>query len=460
MNLTVDNISTLSINDLLGENIGCECGRSHNCNVKNMIIENGAINKIPKLLKKLNFNNILMVADTNTYKVAGKKVEDILNKNKVNFRKFIYNTKEGELLVPDEKAIGTLFTKFEKGMDAILTVGSGVLNDLSKFVSYRLGVDCIIVATAPSMDGFISDGSSLIVDDLKSTFVSQPPKAVIGDIDILKKAPMDMILAGFGDIIGKYSALCDWKLSKIVNNEYYCEVVVKMVKDSLDKCVGSIDGIKNREDEAIKNLMESLLLTGIAMSYIGNSRPASGAEHHMSHYFELMFLFEGRKALFHGTKVGISTVLITKMRELIKEEKLDFDKAIKNISSFDENKWEEKIRELYGKAAPEIIALSKKDETNSTQKRLKRVNNIKEKFNQVMKSMDETPSSETIKSILKKVGAPYMPSQVGIQDDMVFNSVLVAKEVRTRYTILQLLGDFGILDKFAHKIVDYLKEEK
>ncbi|MCH3965780.1 MAG: sn-glycerol-1-phosphate dehydrogenase [Clostridium sp.] len=460
MKLSVNNIKNLTIDDLLGGKLECECGKNHECNVKSMIIENSAIKKIPDLLKKLEFKNILMIADTNTYKVAGKNVETILDQEKINYKRFIYRTKKDELLVPDENAIGSLFTKVEKGMDLILAVGSGVLNDLSKFVSYRLGIDCIIVATAPSMDGFISDGSSLIVDDLKSTFVSQPPKAVVGDIDILKEAPMDMILAGFGDIIGKYSALCDWKLSKIVNDEYYCDVVVKMVKDSLNKCVGSTDGIKKREDSAIKNLMESLLLTGIAMSYIGNSRPASGAEHHMSHYWELMFLFQGKKALFHGTKVGISTVLITKLRELLEEEKLNFDKAVDNIGSFDEKEWESEVTKLYEKAAPEIIAVSKKEGTNSTATRLKRVGVIRKKLDEVIESMKDTPSSEEIKSILRRAGAPALPNEVGISDKIVFNSVLMAKEVRIRYTVLQLLGDFGLLEKFAHEIMNYLKEEK
>lgn len=63
--------------------------------------------------------------------------------------------------------------------------------------------------------------------------------------------------------------------------------------------------------------MEALVLTGASMSYAGNSRPASGAEHHISHFWEMVFLFKGKEAVLHGTKVGISTVAVAKLHELL-----------------------------------------------------------------------------------------------------------------------------------------------
>ena len=168
-------------------------------------------------------------------------------------------------------------------VDVILTIGTGTLNDLGKFVSYKLGIASIIVATAPSMDGFASNGSALIVDNLKTTFEVDVPKAIIGDVNILKESPMEMILAGFGDIVGKYSALNDWQLGKIINKEYYCDVTIKMVNNSIKKCMDNSEGMVNRDETAIKNLMEALVLTGIAMSFVGNSRPASGSELSLIH---------------------------------------------------------------------------------------------------------------------------------------------------------------------------------
>ena len=199
--------------------------------------------------------------------------------------------------------------------DVIISVGSGVICDIGKYMSFSLGIPSIVIATAPSMDGYASDCSAFIIDDIKRSVPSSPPKVIIGDVDILKNAPMDMILSGLGDMLGKYSALRDWKLGNIVLGEYYCDVVSKLVKTSVDNCVSEIEGYKRRDDKAIEHLMKGLVLVGIAMSFVGNSRPASGAEHHISHLWEMMFLMEGRKAVFHGTKVGIGTILVNRIAE-------------------------------------------------------------------------------------------------------------------------------------------------
>lgn len=117
-------------------------------------------------------------------------------------------------------------------------------------------------------------------------------------------------------------------MSQIINNEYYCEATAKISADAIQKCIDNIDGVKTRSDAAIGNIMDGLIRTGIAMSYVNNSRPASGSEHHLSHYWEMMFLFQGKEALLHGTKVGLTSILAAKIYETFVHEKVDFDAAI------------------------------------------------------------------------------------------------------------------------------------
>jgi len=265
-------------------------------------------------------------------------------------------------------------------------------------------------------------------------------------------------LAGFGDIVGKYSALNDWKLSKIINEEYYCDVTVKMVEDSLKKCIENAEGIKNRESEAIKNLMEALVLTGIAMSFVGNSRPASGSEHHLAHYFEMMLLFENKKAILHGRKVGVNTVITTKLRDMLANSDIDFDKSISDAKSFDMDKWTKDVNSTFKEAAKGIIEISEKDKTTSIPERLKRIKRIREHQEEIKKVLKEVPSTEEIKDILVKAGAPTLPEQIGIKNEAILNAVLMSKEIRTRYTVLSLLSDLGLLEKFAYGIEKYLDE--
>lgn len=137
------------------------------------------------------------------------------------------------------------------------------------------------------MDGYVSMGAALLLDGLKVTTDAKPPLAVVADTTILKDAPMEMIRAGFGDIVGKYSALNDWKLSHLLLKEPFCRQVYDMVKGAVDRVVRLADGLMARREESVEALMESLLLVGVAMSFVGNSHPASGSEHHLSHFFEL-----------------------------------------------------------------------------------------------------------------------------------------------------------------------------
>ncbi len=450
MKLTMDNVSELKINQFLGKKIDCECGKVHYMNVDRVIIEKGAIHEVATVAKYYHSQKVLIVADSHTYEVAGKKVTKILNSAGVKYKLFVYSVTRD--LIPNEDAIGKLLLQIEEDTDLLVTVGSGVLNDLVKFVSERTKIPSIIVATAPSMDGFVSDTAALIIDNLKTSVKCSLPKVIIGDVDILKQAPKRMILAGLGDMIGKYSALIDWQLSQLINGEYYCEATAKISADAIKKCVDNIDGIDTRDDLAIQNIMEGLIRTGIAMSYIGNSRPASGSEHHMSHYWEMMFLFAGKEALLHGTKVGLTSILIAKIYELLGEENVDFDEAIRKIKIFDEKQWTEDIKKFYGRAATGIIANAQKDQRNLITKRVERVQIIQEHFPEIIALAKTAKSVDFIESLMKKAGAPLRPCEVGIDEKIVYNSILMAKEVRQRYTILNMLSDLGLSEKYAKQI--------
>jgi len=457
MKLTSQNISHKTINQLIGSKLECECGHIHSMSTQYVVIEEEAISKLTQIIEKLGYKNILIIADTNTDKVAGEKVKKSLANSKLNIKKFVFDTTQNNL-VPNEEAIGKILVQAEKGLEVIIAIGTGTLNDLAKYVSYQLDIPSMVVATAPSMDGFASTGAALIVGNLKLTYVTDCPQVIIGDVNIIKDSPMDMILAGFGDIVGKYSALCDWKLSQLINKEYFCEVSCKMVEVSLGKCIENTQGIKNRDKIAIKNLMDALILTGIAMSYVGNSRPASGAEHHLSHYFEMMFQFEGKEPVLHGTKVGIATVITMKLRELFAESTIDFDEAIIKAENFDGTKWKKTVEELYQSAAKGIIDINEKEQRNSIAKRLERIRFIKENLYKIIEIIKDVPSAQEIKEILKSVGAPYTPIEVGIDTKTLIDCIKMAKEVRTRYTILNLLSDIAILDDLAYEVRDYLEE--
>jgi len=458
--MNLENFKEFEIRDFLKKKFTCNCGKEHRVDIDDIVIEKEAITFLPSLINQYNFKKIFIIADANTYKVAGEITEAALQGNGFDLKKYIFEDKEA--LIPDEKAVGKLLIQITRDTDLILTIGSGTLNDLSRYLSYKLSIPYFIIVTAPSMDGYASTVSSLIVNDLKTTYESTSSKAIIADINIIKNAPMEMITAGLGDILGKYTCLCDWELGRIINEEYYCENVVKIIRSSIQKCVSNIDGIKKRDSLAIKNLTEGLVLSGIAMNFVGNSRPASGSEHHLSHFWEMMFLLKGKKAILHGTKVGIATLIITKLYELLVTKTVNFNNAIDRINSFNQKEWIKCIEKTYKTAAPDIIALEEKVQKNSIEKYNKRIQIIESKWNDIIQTIKKlVPSAKEIKAILQKVDAPVNPLQVGVDGNTILNSIIFAKEIRSRYTVLQLLWDLGLLEEFALYICnDFIEEQR
>ena len=302
------------------------------------------------------------------------------------------------------------------------------------------------------MDGYASTVAPLIRNNLKTTFECHMPQAIIADLNILAQAPKEMIAAGFGDVLGKYTCLADWKLSAIINGEYYCETVVEITRQSLKRTIELREGIANGEQKAIEELMEALILAGIAMSYVGNSRPASGSEHHLSHFWEMRFLLEGKRPILHGTKVGIATVLILELYHYLRKANLQPEAIAKTAAPINDD-WTAEIQEAFLQAAPEILRLEDMTQKNAPEGHQKRIKAIAENWDQILEVLESVPSSDLAVELLANVHAPTYPSEVGIHRELVYEAVMYGKEIRPRYTVLQLLWDIDLLSTFAKKIV-------
>ncbi len=412
------------INELLNGKNNCSCGMEHTCDIQNVIIENGAVKHLGELTK--NYNNVLLVADQNTYKIGGKDCEVILG-SKV-YKTLVFDS-GSHFLVPNEQAIEKVSALLTEKTDLIIGVGSGVINDICKYVSFLNKLPYFIVATAPSMDGYASVGAAMIIDNMKITYDAHVPTAIIGDVDMLKTAPIDMIKSGFGDIIGKYSALNDWKISHVVKGEYFCKYVYELIYDMINQTIDIADGILNREDQSIKTLMEALVVVGIAMSYVGNSRPASGSEHHLSHYFEIVGLLNDEPYFNHGIDVAYSTVITQTMREEI----LSLD-SFKQAMPFDYNEWSAHIKRSYSKAADGIIKLQ--DQLGWYQEDYMSLYN--KKRDEIISILSEVPSAKEIEVILSKADLHMSEFYDLYSADKINDAKFIAKDLKNRYTVLWL----------------------
>ena len=446
----------MDFHSILGKEMHCGCGRVHSTDLKSIDIGRGALDRLPDTLRALGFGRAYLVADVNTWEAAGRAAADRLTASGFSFTSFVLPDTE---LVPDEKAVGALLLHMPQDADLVLAVGAGTINDLCKYVSRLRGLDYVIFATAPSMDGFVSAGAALIVDHVKVTYDAQAPVAVIGDTQILAQAPMEMITAGLGDMLGKYTCLLDWKLAHLITGEYYCDHVEGMVRTALRTMLNQSGRIRDRDPEVIGSVTEALVLTGIAMKFVGNSRPASGCEHHMSHYWEMKFLMDGKKAILHGTKVGVATVAALRMYQMLAQtlgELPDFDFSGAAARPFDRAAWETQIRDVFGDAAEGIIALEDRTQKNDMQARNQRLQTIEKKLKEILWAIrHDLPPVEEVEKLLLSLDAPVHPEQIGVSLTEVREAVLYAKEVRDRYTLLQLLWDLGLSEDFADRLISY-----
>lgn len=418
---------------------GCACGSVHECAVHKVIIENGALSSIPQLLG--GHKNVVLVCDNNTWAACGSHVAGLLADGGFTVRTVRYP--QNGILVPDDDAVDTLLQSAGEQTHVIVGVGSGVINDLCKWASFCLKLPYMIVATAPSMDGFASTGAALIIKGMKVTYEAHVPRWIVADTGVLRRAPLDMIRAGAGDILGKISSLNDWKISHIINGEPLCPKVCGLVAEQIEICREDLPAISNQDEHAIARLMEALVAVGFCMSYTGNSRPASGSEHHLSHFFEVTGLLNKQPYFPHGIDVAYSTVVTCALRHRLVHS---FQRA--EYGRVDEGKWQERISAVYGALAPKIIALQNRvgfygDGREERQARIRKL------WPQLKAVLDEVPEENEMAALLCGLGLA-MPDFIKLYGkSKIEQSVIFAKELKDRYTLLWLMQDTGLLEELA-----------
>lgn len=419
----------------------CSCGRIHRCPIDRVVIGKSAVAALKEL--DCSYRSIAVVGDDNTYGLYGELVCRHLRVHGRVIKPIVLANRQSQIIIPNEHSIGYLETQLPEDCDLIVAVGSGVINDLCKYVSYCRKIPYLIVATAPSMDGYASAGAALILKGMKVTLQTHVPLWIVGDTEILRESPSHMIRAGVGDILGKISALNDWKLSALLNGEFYCPQIYQMVERRVEILLRDLDAIVERFPQAIADLMESLVLVGIAMAYVGNSRPASGSEHHLSHFFEITGLLNNTPYLAHGLDVGYATVLTTYMRRRL---------AAMTPADFRARPGEmEQRRELarvYSGLTDEVINL--RDKTGYC--RLNRAEFIRDNWQNVRKILLATPDEQYVIDALQRSGFAIEEFRDLYSESLIRDAIIYAKDLKERYTVLWLADETGLLHEIANDV--------
>ena len=283
---------------------------------KDCVIAAGALGRTPEMFKKLfPGEKAIVVADTNTWRVAGEAVQKALEAAGVATEKpFVFTDPElfaeWSYVIELENAL--------KGLNAIpVAVGSGVINDLCKLVSHRLGRRYMVMGTAASMDGYSAANSSITKDGIKQTMSCRAPLGCIVDSKIAAEAPKEMVASGYADLIAKIPAGADWMLADAIGSEAIHELAWRFVQGPLRDSLSAPEKCAAGDVAETEKLCSGLVMSGFAMQAMDSSRPASGTEHQVSHYLDMEGLCYNGKHVSHGFKVGLGTLASTKTLEFI-----------------------------------------------------------------------------------------------------------------------------------------------
>ena len=434
-------------NRLIISDIECACGSEHNKPTQDIYVGGGIIDNTAAYIQKRAYGkHCVLVADNITWDIAGAKVSRALKA--AGFKVYDCVLKRRERLEPDETAVGEVFLALQADTEFLVSVGSGSITDTTRVVAARANLPQVCIGTAPSMDGYTSSICPLTYHGVKIHRPGKCPEIIICDTDILRTAPMDMVCAGVGDVLGKYIAKADWKIGRVINDEVYCDVCGEIVTDALERLLNNIDEIKARSGKGIRLLTEALLLSGMTIMIIGHTRAVASVEHNVAHYWEMMQMFKGRPAPGHGASVGVSTLLVWPVFKRFASEdisSLDLDAIRKGAISREARvEW---MRRAYGPAAEPIMEENEGDFL-SWEEQERRIRRAQKRFGEIKQCIDEMPSVSMIEDAMRRLGAPMTPEELGIDTELLNTSMRCAKDYRTRYTLFKLISECGLENKY------------
>ncbi|MBM6996203.1 sn-glycerol-1-phosphate dehydrogenase [Paenibacillus sp. DXFW5] len=375
-------------------------------------VETGALQLAAHYVTKKNYRNVIVAVDQNTYEAVGKQLVMLLETEKERgsgevdvYTTMIQPDAEGDVIADEASLIELILDVQRWEANVIVACGGGTLHDICRYAAYTTGIPFVSVPTAPSVDGFNSKGAPILLRGEKKTIPAIGPKAIFADLDVLVQAPPELVAAGFGDMLGKYTSLFDWRFGSWTADEPYLELAAEITRKALDKCVASVDAIAARSEEGICLLMSSLIESGLAMLLFGQSHPASGAEHHLSHYWEMEYLRLGRRQLLHGAKVGVASMEIAGLYHRLVNEGFG-------------------AQGIHPAAAvpPQVTAC----------------------WEQICQEIQLIPDPHQLGELLAAVGGPNTMEQLGVEPGLLERSLREAHRVRPgRHTLLRAYNEIN-----------------
>jgi glycerol-1-phosphate dehydrogenase [NAD(P)+] len=395
----------------------------------------------------------LVIADENTFDVAGRGVVDSLHS--VGQPQLEPLVLEADGLHAEYSFVDRIREHLKPTTAVPIAVGSGVINDLVKLAAHQCDRPYVSVATAASMDGYTAYGASITHNGSKQTFDCPAPQGVIADLDVLADAPAWMNASGYADLAAKCPAGADWILADALGEEAINPAVWDLVQSRLRFWMADPAGVRVGDLESVRRVTTALMMTGFAMQASLSSRCASGAEHQFSHLWDMQHHTHEGSAPSHGFKVGIGSLASLALYEALCEADvatLDLDAAVRQWP--DSRRNEQEIEELFDQ--DELIAKARQESSLklvSRERLREQLRGLKAEWPAIERRLHEqlVPRNE-FRDMLREAGAPYESEQIGVSAERLRRSYWQAYHIRRRFTVLDFARRTGLLEPSLDRV--------
>lgn len=430
-------------NSLFGKTIECTCGRRHTIEPSQVIYAEDALERLASVCSRVvEGRHAGALMDVRTRAAAGAEVADVLSRAGWEVTEVLVpDPAGGRSPVCDETTKEVLAGRINKP-DIILTVGSGVVTDLGKWLALEAGVPFVSFATAASMNGYTSANVAPTIGGVKTLLRARPPAAVLSTPAVLRDAPYELTASGLGDALAKSVSSTDWYLNHLLFGDYYCPKSVGLIGQVEPTYLNHPEAIRARKPEAMEALFQALLLTGVAMTMAETSAPASGGEHLISHCLDMMSSVDGQPHDLHGRQVGVGTILTGELyRRVLAVNSPQFVDPPEDVDSAFWGPLAEVVAQHHGEKLPRLRQAREALSQPGTWDRLR----------QRLEPMLRGP--ETMRDCLSRAGAAFRAGDIACDRSRLLEAFLHAHEIRSRFTILDLARLLGLMPHVATEIV-------
>jgi glycerol-1-phosphate dehydrogenase [NAD(P)+] len=423
---------------------------------EHVVIEAGALASVGEVFERaFGGQPAVIVADARTFAVAGRQVlRELKAAGQVLADPYVF---------PGRPTLYAEYGNVEKlrgalsGHSAIpIAVGSGTLNDLVKRASHECDRRYMAVATAASMDGYTAFGAAITKQGYKQTMTCPAPRALVADLDVLAGAPSRMTASGYGDLLGKVTAGADWIVADALEVEELDDHVWSLVQGPLREAIGRPAELRAGDRQALEQLIEGLVMSGLAMQAHASSRPASGAEHQFSHLWEMEGLGQQEDPpLSHGFKVGVGSIAIAALYQRILPRDLSRPEVPSITAAWPTRSQVERAV----RAAHTIPGLDEAAVAASLAKYVdagalaRRRGLLAARWPDLRERLEaQLLPAERLREMLRAAGCPTGPSEIGLSSEALEAAYTRSRMIRRRYTVLDLAAETGTLDTCVREL--------